>query len=85
MNREKLFQDVENSNQWFIDTRRELHKIPELDFELPKTVAYVSSLLDEMKLSYKTGVGKSGIVVDIPGKIVISLLLLELIWTLYLY
>lgn len=68
MNREKLFQDVENSNQWFINTRRELHKIPELDFELPKTVAYITSLLDEMKLSYKTGVGKSGIVVDIPGK-----------------
>lgn len=68
MNREKIFQDVENSNQWFINTRRELHKIPELDFELPKTVAYVSSLLDEMKLSYKTRIGKSGIVVDIPGK-----------------
>lgn len=68
MNRENIFQNIEKNNQWFINTRRELHKIPELDFELPKTVAYVTSLLDEMGLTYKTGVGKSGIVVDIEGK-----------------
>lgn len=68
MNRENILQNIEKNNQWFIITRRELHKIPELDFELPKTVAYVTSLLDEMGLTYKTGVGKSGIVVDIEGK-----------------
>lgn len=68
MNRENILQNIEKNNQWFINTRRELHKIPELDFELPKTVAYVTSLLDEMDLTYKTGVGKSGIVVDIEGK-----------------
>lgn len=68
MNRENILQNIEKNNQWFINTRRELHKIPELDFELPKTVAYVTSLLDEMGLTYKTGVGKSGIVVDIEGK-----------------
>lgn len=68
MNRENILQNIEKNNQWFINTRRELHKIPELDFELPKTVAYVTSLLDEMGLTYKTGVGKSGIVVDIKGK-----------------
>lgn len=68
MNRENILQNIEKNNQWFINTRRELHKIPELDFELPKTVAYVTSLLDEMSLTYKTGVGKSGIAVDIEGK-----------------
>lgn len=68
MNREKILQNIEKNNQWFINTRRELHKIPELDFELPRTVAYVTSLLDEMGLTYRTGVGKSGIVVDIEGK-----------------
>lgn len=68
MNRENILQNIEKNNQWFINTRRELHKIPELDFELPKTVAYVTSLLDEMGLTYKTGVGKSGIAVDIEGK-----------------
>lgn len=68
MNRENILQNIEKNNQWFINTRRELHKIPELDFELPRTVAYVTSLLDEMGLTYKTGVGKSGIVVDIEGK-----------------
>ena len=68
MNRENILQNIEKNNQWFINTRRELHKISQLDFELPKTVAYVTSLLDEMGLTYKTGVGKSGIVVDIEGK-----------------
>lgn len=63
----KILNDVDINKEWFINTRRELHKIPELDFELPKTVAYVTSLLDKMKLNYKTGVGKSGIVVDIEG------------------
>lgn len=64
----KIFEDVEKNNEWFINTRRELHKIPELDFQLPKTVAYVISLLDEMGIKYKSGVGKSGIVADIEGK-----------------
>ena len=39
MDTRKIFNDIEINNQWFINTRRELHKIPELDFQLPKTVA----------------------------------------------
>lgn len=64
----KIFNDVENNNQWFINTRRELHKIPELDFQLPRTIAYVTYLLDEMKIPYKVGIGKAGIVAEIEGK-----------------
>lgn len=67
MSLEKIMNDIENSNQWFINTRRELHKIPELDFELPKTTKYVTSLLDEMNIPYKTGIGRSGIVAEIKG------------------
>ena len=68
MDTRKIFNDIEINNQWFINTRRELHKIPELDFQLPKTVAYVISLLKEMGIPYKEGIGKSGIVADIEGQ-----------------
>lgn len=68
MDTRKIFNDIEINNQWFINTRRELHKIPELDFQLPKTVAYVTSLLKEMGIPYKEGIGKSGIVADIEGQ-----------------
>lgn len=63
----KFLNDVNENKEWIINTRRELHKIPELDFELPKTIAHITSLLDKMGFKYKTGVGKSGVVVDIDG------------------
>lgn len=65
---EKMLKDIDKNREWLIETRHELHKIPELDFQLPKTVAYVTKALDEMGISYKTGIGKSGIVADIKGK-----------------
>lgn len=64
----KIKNDINTNKDWFINVRRDLHKIPELDFELPKTVEYVTTLLTEMGISYKTKVGKSGIVADIEGK-----------------
>ncbi len=68
MNLDRIFTDIEKNREWFIETRRELHKIPELDFQLPRTIAYVTYLLDEMKIPYKVGIGKSGIVAEIEGK-----------------
>lgn len=53
---------------WIINARRELHKYPELDFELPQTVKIITKFLDEMNIPYKTGVGKSGIVAELSGK-----------------
>lgn len=50
-----------------IEMRRELHKIPELELELPKTVAYVKKKLDDFGLSYKEYVNGNGISVLIEG------------------
>lgn len=50
-----------------IEMRRELHKIPELELELPKTVAYVKSKLDDFGLSYKEYVNGNGLSVLIEG------------------
>lgn len=58
----------DNFNNWLIKVRRELHTYPELDFQLPKTTEIICKLLDEMNISYKKNIGKSGIVAEIQGK-----------------
>lgn len=69
MNLENIFlQENKNFNEKIINTRRELHKYPELDFELPKTTKIITDFLDELNVPYKTGVGKSGIVAEISGE-----------------
>lgn len=50
-----------------ITHRRELHRIPELCLELPKTVAYIKSVLDEYGIPYKTLVNGNAIVAQIDG------------------
>ena len=45
-----------------IEIRRELHKIPELELELPKTVKFVKSKLDEWGISYVEMVNGNGLV-----------------------
>lgn len=52
-----------------INMRRDLHKIPELELELPKTVKYVCSKLEEFGISdYKLLVNGNGIVATIYGE-----------------
>lgn len=50
-----------------IEMRRELHKIPELELELPKTVAYVKSKLDDFGIEYKEYVNGNGLSALIEG------------------
>ncbi len=50
-----------------IKWRRDLHQIPELEFDLKETVKYVSSVLDELEVPYKYLVGGSAIVAEIKG------------------
>ena len=69
MNLKNIFlQENENFNNKIINIRRELHKYPELDFELPKTIKIITNFLEELNIPYKTGVGKSGVVGEILGK-----------------
>jgi amidohydrolase len=49
--------------------RRDLHQIPEIGHELPKTAAYVSDRLKEMGIEHRTNVGGYGIVALIKGGI----------------
>ena len=65
---ENILKNIDINSEWFINNRRELHKIPELDFDLPKTIKYITTILDELGVNYKTNIGKSGIVADFIGK-----------------
>lgn len=48
-----ILQEAKEIEAQIINDRRELHKIPEVGFYLPKTSEYVKSRLNEMGISYK--------------------------------
>lgn len=50
-----------------ISWRRDLHQIPELNLELPKTSKYIRDRLDEMGIGYHTLVNGNAIVAIIKG------------------
>lgn len=50
-----------------VKIRRDLHKIPELGIDLPKTVSYVKNILDEYGIAYKEYVNGNGLVATIKG------------------
>ncbi len=68
MDLKNIFKDSETFNQWLINIRRELHAHPELDFDLPETTKIICRVLDEAEVSYKTGIGKSGITAELKGQ-----------------
>ena len=51
----------------WVKYRRHLHMNPELSFKEMKTSQFVMSILDEHKISYKSGYCKHGIVAEIKG------------------
>ncbi|MBA7517341.1 N-acetylcysteine deacetylase [subsurface metagenome] len=66
-----MFNTVEAAQKMqdqLISWRRDLHQIPEVGLELPKTSAYVAEKLSEMGIEYQENIGVSGIVGLIKGK-----------------
>jgi len=51
-----------------IQWRRELHQIPEVAHDVPKTAAYIAGKLDEFGIPYKRNVGGHGVVALITGR-----------------
>lgn len=62
-----ILQLTKNVEDDMIRWRRDLHRIPELGLELPKTSAYVQGVLDELGIEYKTLVNGNAIVGLIHG------------------
>lgn len=61
MNKETLDQ----LHAYSIEARRQIHMYPEVGFELPKTVAYVSGELDKMGIAYTDKYGTCSLVADL--------------------
>jgi amidohydrolase len=65
---------VREHTPYLIETRRALHRIPELAFEEVKTAAFVAQALEGMGLAVQTGVAKTGVVAMLetgrPGPVV---------------
>ncbi len=59
--------EVKKIEKDMISWRRELHKIPELGLELPKTTQFVCDRLEEMGIPYKTLVNGNAVVGLIKG------------------
>ena len=56
-------------NNYAVNIRRELHKYPEVGFELPKTLALIRRELDALGVKYTEKFGKSSIVATVnPDK-----------------
>ncbi len=51
--------------EYIISIRREIHQYPEVDFDLPKTIALVKRELDKMGIPYTEKYGKSSVVATI--------------------
>ncbi|MDD7363052.1 MAG: M20 family metallopeptidase [Peptoniphilus sp.] len=60
--------DQSKAEEILIKFRRDLHQIPEIGFDLPKTVKYVCDVLEENGIPYKKIVNGSAVVALIEGE-----------------
>lgn len=58
---------AKENQAYAIDVRRNLHMIPELELNLPKTVAYITGKLDELNVPYDLLVNGNAIVATIEA------------------
>lgn len=62
-----IWDEAKALDEWLIKTRRDIHKHPELGMEEYRTREKVTTLLDEMGISYETGYANTGVVGYIKG------------------
>ena len=60
-----MIKEINELYEYAVGVRRHLHQYPEIDFELEKTVDYVSSELEKIGIEYTYQYGKCSIVADI--------------------
>ncbi len=69
-----MLKKAQTLQPWLTEIYRSLHKIPELGRDLPETIAFVSSKLDEMGVAYRPCAG--GLLAELPageGKPIVAL------------
>lgn len=69
-----MWYDVNELEEYVVRLRRDLHQIPELGYDLPKTSAYVRAELDGLGIPYVLNKGDDGLIATIeggkPGKVI---------------
>jgi len=60
-----IHKEIKNISEEIISTRRDIHKHPELGFEVHRTARIVAERLIELGLDVQTGIGKTGVVGDL--------------------
>lgn len=69
MNKLNVIESAKDAAKGMVRWRRDLHQIPELGLNLPKTVVYVSEVLDELGIPYDASyVNGNAIVAVIKGE-----------------
>ena len=59
--------EVKNIAEEIISIRRDIHKHPELGFEVHRTAELVSKHLNKLGFDVSTGIGKTGVIGDLIG------------------
>lgn len=59
---QQFLADARSQSKWIVDIRRQLHRFPELMYEEVKTSQLVRDTLDELGISYQSGVAETGVV-----------------------
>ena len=62
-----MWNECKDLQSYIVGMRRDLHKIPELGFDLPKTRAYVTAKLDEYGIPYTLSEKYSSIIATLKG------------------
>lgn len=60
MDRQRIWELVEQQQEFLVSTRRELHAHPELSFKEKRTAALIVSILADAGYAPKTGIGSGG-------------------------
>lgn len=61
----KIPKEIKNISDEIIAIRRDIHKHPELGFEVHRTAGIVAERLEELGMDVQTGIGKTGVVGDL--------------------
>ncbi|HLR01741.1 MAG TPA: M20 family metallopeptidase [Virgibacillus sp.] len=62
-----IWNEAKALDEWLVETRRDIHKHPELGMDEYRTREKVTTLLDEMGIPYETGYANTGVVGYIEG------------------
>jgi amidohydrolase len=65
MESQQIYDQAKGIQDWIVGLRRQLHRFPELQYEEVRTSQLVRDTLDELQVSYKSPIAKTGVMATI--------------------